>query len=1052
MKQVSAIDRPQQRMEVTAQESGATSEVRQALQNFSRVVREIVTQSGSAASSSRQQNIAQTFRDSLIPGISILEYPDQNGDPIIAMRCQLKTPGSGAGDTDVDVTFLKEGKSNYQMRIYSSTPAIVVQEPLQIKHPGEMTAIVQNISTQFDVEYQKTLAPTSESLFWGEGKTVNSADADDFMIITKSIKQTILKGEGADDDVVMVSPTITMPVENLSVSIRRGNTQDITKVMQWLKNNDALQPQQVFELLETEDPREDSHLIQALKQGNAEVARAYFYGLSELHVEGKISTEQFVKLMFGDNYSGLRIFIENYRESGINRLLSQHSLKELHNRVSLELSRHLMQNTPSGMEALKHDLNNIAKGLNADGKEWLNTVARTITTCAYQKDNDYQASATSGVERTRVFNSTLEWQSNLVKKGVMDSRFLIQTVKDILHSSGKPTESTLNDSVDNVLSILMKMMSFYRSQVISKSDLISLFQTTKTSAGEEFVLANYDSPEIIAMYFSILKEFYREETFLNGNLMRIFRNHDQQDIPQGPGLLNSLKSCSTETRHAFLDGLCSLSGSCITSSQVASLLEARDQQNISAVNKAMTDNNPAYVKEFFDQLLSVAQRKILTPACLEETAIGPSCNNTLLPVSRPIFNEASQEYVSGLFSLASKGILNKINLLERLQPFTKIPDGDSRLKEQFYQLSIALNIGIQSLPQPKGQDLVLNTVNKLFDFALGCADKNLGQNAMIQVVRGLKEFNPPRVTNNINAFLQKALTNPDVSPESHSNILDILLTMVNKEVLTASELDRIINHGEENHVPFINSAMTKIFTSSSQPSPDVEHSSEIITNIINTLFLMGNKSCISNQTLFKEIMGKTPQNITNLEMAANMNMEKVVKAFFHNMSTTSFTRKLSNEQILQLVTTINHEGTPLFSEILTRGDLKTQNACINGLYKFISDKNITLANLYDILQSVDTNGYKALTKALVDNKPEAISNYISRIKEAGFTKEQYMQLLKLPSLGSNSEFITQAGDKAFLDSHNEAWLCYCQSIEANARDLMLTPAQVRELTNITSAG
>lgn len=1051
MKQVSAIDRPQQRMEVTAPEPGASSEVRQALQNFSRVVRDIVTQSGSAASSSQQQNIGQTFRDSLIPGMSIHEYPDQNGDPVIAMRCQLKTPGSGAGDTDVDVTFLKEGKSNYQMRIYSSTPAIVVQEPLQIKHPGEMTAIAQNISTQFDVEYQKTLAPTSESLFWGEEKTVNSEDTDDFMIITKSIKQTILKDKGIDDDVVMVSPTMTMPVENLSVSIRRGETQDIKKVMQWLKNNDALQPQQVFELLETEDPRKDPHLIQALKQDNAEVARAYFYGLSELHTEGKISTEQFVKLMFGDNYSGLRVFIENYSESGINKLLSQHSLKELHNRVSLELSRHLMQNKPSEMEALMHDLNNIAKHLNADGKEWLNTVARTITTCAYQKDNDNQASASSEVKRKLVLNTTLEWQSNLVKKGVMDPRFLIQTVKDILHSSGKTTASTLNDSLDNVLSVLMKMKQFYHSNLISKSDLISLFQTTKTSTGEEFVLANYDSPEIIGMYFSILKEFYREETFLNGNLMSIFRNHDQQDIPQGPGLLNSLKSCSTETRHAFLDGLCSLSGSCITHSQVASLLEAKDQQNIRAVNKAMTDNNPAYVKDFFDQLLYVAQKKILTPGCLEETAIGPSCNNTLLPVSKPVFNEASQEYVSGLFSLASKGILNKINLLERLQPFTKIPDGDSRLKEQFYQLSIALNIGIQSLPQPKGQDLILNTVNKLFDFALGCADKNLGQNAMIQVVRGLKEFNPLRVTYNINALLQKALSNPDVSPESHTNILDILLAMVNKEILTAPELDRIINHGEENHVPFINSAMAKMITSSSQSSPDVEHSSEIMTNIINTLFLMGNKGFISNQTLFKEIMGKSSQNLTNLEMAANMNMEKVANTFFQNMSTASFARRLSNEQILQLVTTINHEGTPLFSEILTRGDLKTQNAFINGLYKLTRDKNITMANLYDILQSVDSNGYKALTKALVENKPEAISNYISRIKENGFTSEQYMQLLKLPSLGSNREFIAQAGNKAFIDTHTDAWLSYWQSIEANARDLMLTQKQVRELTDITSS-
>lgn len=1037
MKPVSAFDRPQPKMEVTAKDSSYDDNKRQAIQNFSSVVRNVFTQIGPRPSSPQQQNILHEFRDSLTT-TPIHEYPDNKGNPVITMECKIKVPNTESGTMPVLVTFEKEGKATYQMRIRSMSGNFdCIQEPVSIKKNEIMTATAQRISTQFDVEYQKTLTPTSEPIYNATYNKIQTLDVDDLVIVDDGIGQKILKGEDPDDDIVMVTPVIVTPVEDLSVAMRSGKTGMVTKYMEWLKNNDDLKPQQIFDLLKMEGPGKEADLLKAVKQGNTEVARAYFNGLAELHAGGKISTEQLVHMIFGDDYSEAKTFIEFIGQPVAGKGLPQNVTQELHSKVALELSKYISQSKPSATESLMRDLSTIPRNINAEGKEWLNTLARGITIGAY----NVQDSPASGAEGKDLLNTSLQWHSQLVRKVLMSSGTFIQTVKDMLHHPHKPTAGTAYS--ERITQTLIAMASLYQNHTISKSGLTSLFQTTKTPAGEEFVLANYNDPQVIELYFNFLKEFSNSGIFSQDDINFLLRNLDEKFCPQGPGLLYTMDKCSSETRCAFINGLAGLTPEYLKTSQLPQLLEAKDRQDIRGITKALTDNNSQYIKDIFTQLSSLSRDAKLTPQNIEQIACGPGTNSTLIPKTMGVVNEASREYISGLCMLQKEGLISKANLAKRLHAFSNIAKQDVPPQEEVNKLLINLMLDVVNHPPTKVRDSILNSVNKLFDMAIHSADKKLSLVIMEKIVDGLKHLNPSQTAGYVANLLQDALKNSDVPQGSYANIIEQLLILADRGQLTAQDLEQIMNSEKAQSSSVLGSIMAK----HSQP---LQNSDEFISALDN-LYLMENKNYISIDTLFKELMGTSSQKRTNLEIAAKMNSERAVTRLFQHINTLASARKLTNEQILQLLYTKDSTGVPLLSTIFATSDEKTQVAYMNGLYTLANDKNLMRSQLSNILKSTDQNGNNALSYAVINNRPETIRNYVSRLKEPGFSHEQIMLLLRLDSSISNSGYIAQAKDIGLIKPQEEAWQSYCQSIEANARDLNLTPAEVSRLTGARAA-
>lgn len=1046
MDPISYFDKPVPGIAFTTLETETKNEIRQSIDHFSRVVQEMFTESNPATSSTRKLDLMNEFRDSLIPGLAIHEYPDEKGSPVIAMSCKLKPHGSSSQTIEVVLTLRNEGKSTYQVRIQSSTNSnIFVEKPLTIKNTAEMTAIARNISDKCRIEYQKTLTPTSGALCWEADQKVKTLDVDDFVMVSETIEQTLLQGESSGDDVVMVDPVILKPFKDLTDSMRSGNTEAVKKHMEWLKNNSELNSQQITELLKMKGPDGESGLVQMLKQGHSEAAHAYFFGLSLLQAAKKITDEEFVQLLVGDNTSGIKAFIENCGGLELAKYLPLNAQEELHSIVSNELSKYLMQSKPSEIETLMLNLSTLTEHLNAEGRKWLNMLIYTIATSAYNKDNDYLNRPTQREERKLVFNSALDWQRDLVKKGLLESSVFVQTVKDIMHNPRKFTEGAIKDAESNITMIITNMASYLRSHVISKNDFMNLFQTTKTVDGEEFVFTHYDNPGIMTMYFSFLKDFYTSGILTSDNLMSILRNLDEQGLPKTPDLLHSMYRGYFEPRRVFFKGVCDLSDFCITPTQLASIIEARDQQNIRGVVKAISNNHTFYVKEFFDKLLFLEKNKYLTPECIAEMAVGPGSNNTLLSTSQPVYNKAALAYIKGLFKLQQAGILDKDNLFRTLKSYTQISAADISHSQQINQLIIAIAITFQNPPSPERDQAIKDFANNLLYIAIGATDKVVAADAMKQMIRCLKAFDQPTTTYNISVLLQKVLTNPETSLESYLTILDLLCVMNEKWKLTAYEINEIINHGEEHHVSFMDSVMSKSMISHAQSSHNRENNNEIIIKLLQRLHTMANNNYISNLTLFKELLGRNPHGRTNFEIATSMNMIAVINALFDCISASCSAQTLTQAQAMQLVLQKNSEGMPLLSQTFIQSNQNTQNAYINGLYKLVRDKNLSPTELYQIFASTDSHGNNALANALIHNRPEAISNYISRLKEAGFTSEQLMQLLTLHNSESNSEFIAKAGGQAFLDAHDEAWLSYCQSLEASGRDLMLTTEQLRDL-------
>lgn len=1046
MKPVSDFDRPQPRMEVTAKDSSYDDNKRQAIQNFSSVVRNVFTQIGPKPASLQQQNILHEFRNSLTT-TPIHEYPDNKGNPVISMVCRINVPSTESGTMSVLVTFEKEGKATYQMHIRGLGEKgndHYMQEPISIKKPEIMTATAQRISTQFDVEYQKTLTPTSEPIYNATHNKIDTLDNDDFVIVADAVGQKILKGEDPDDDIVMVSPIILAPVEDLSVAMRSGKAGMVTKYMEWLKNNDELKPEQIIDLLKMDVPGTQADLLKAVKQGDAALARAYFNGVAELHSAGKISTEQVVHIIFGNNFSGAKAFIECMVQSGPGENLTQNATQEFHNQVALELSRYIRNSDSSGTESTKslmRDLSTITKDINAEGKKWLNTLIRGITTGAYNKDNDSQNASLRGAERKGAFQTTLEWQSQLVKNGLVNSRAFVQTVKDIMHNSPKSTEGTTTNAAERITSVLMTMVPLYQNGTISKSDLMSLFQTTKTPAGDEFVLANYDDANVIELYFNLLKDLANTKIFSNENINFLLRNLDEKGIPQGPGLLHTLNKCSPETRNAFIKGLAGLTPAYLHTTQLSQLLEAKDRHDIRGVTKALTDNNPQYIKDIFSQLPSLTRDAKLTRQNIENIACGPGTNSTLLSNTMGVVNEASREYISGLCMLQKEGLISSENLAKRLQAFSNIAKQD--VPPQEYVNKLLINLMLDTIPPPseKSKDSIINSVKKLLHFAILSPDKNFTPVIMEKIVEGLKHLNQSQAAGYLSYLLHDFLYSSDAHRGHYGNIIEQLLIMVDNGRLTPQDLEQIINNKKAHSVSILGSIISQY----SQPSDNVIHADEFIS-ALDILCSMANKNYISNEALFKQLLGITPQKNTNLNRAAGMNSDKAVTRLFQHINTLASARKLTNDQILQLVNTKNSLGTPLLSAIFAVSNEETQAAYLDGLYTLTKDKNLLRIQLSHILKSTDPKGSNALFYAMQKNRPETIRNYVSRLKEPGFTHEQIMSLLRLDRSMSNSDLIALSESENIDVSQHEAWQSYCQSIEANARDLQLTPAEVRELT------
>lgn len=1056
MKPVSDFDRPQPRMEVTAKDSSYDDNKRQAIQNFSSVVRNVFTQIGPKPASLQQQNILHEFRNSLTTN-PIHEYPDNKGNPVISMVCRINVPNTESGTMPVVVTFEKEGKATYQMHIRGLGEKgndHYVQEPISIKKPEIMTATAQRISTQFDVEYQKTLTPASEPIYNATHNKIDTLDNDDFVIVADAVGQKILKGEDPDDDIVMVSPIILAPVEDLSVAMCSGKAGMVTKYMEWLKNNDELKPEQIIDLLKMDVPGTQADLLKAVKQGDAAIARAYFNGVAELHSAGKISTEQVVHIIFGNNYSGAKAFIECMGQSGPGENLTQNATQEFHNQVALELSRYIRNSDSSVTESTKslmRDLSTITKDINAEGKKWLNTLILGITTGAYNKDNDSQNVPARGAERKGAFQTTLEWQSHLAKSGLVNSGVLIQTVKDIMHNSLKSTEGKAINSSERIASVLMTMVTLYQNGTISKSDLMSLFQTTKTSAGDEFVLANYGDTNVIELYFNFLKDLANTKIFSNENINFLLRNLDEKGTPQGPGLLHTLNKCSPETRNAFIKGLAGLTPAYLHTTQLSQLLEAKDRQDIRGVTKALTDNNPQYIKDIFEQLPSLARDAKLTRQNIENIACGPGTNSTLLSNTMGVVNEASREYISGLCMLQKEGLISSENLAKRLQAFSNIAKQDVPLHETVNKRLINLMLDVIPPPSEKTRDSIIKNVKKLFYFAAHTLDKTWPPVIMEKIVVGLKHLNQSQTAGYLSYLLQDLLNHHDNLTDArmvhYGNITEQLLIMVDSGQLTAQDLEQIMNNKKEKPVSIFGSTMEKYSTPESRED---DFSNEFIS-ILDNLHSMANKNYISNETLFKELLGTPPLKGTNLEKAADMNSDQAVTRFFQNINTLASARKLTNDQILQFVTPNGSTGRHLLLEIFADSDEKTQAAYLDGLYTLTKDKNLLRIQLSHILQSTDHRGNNALAYAMLNNKSETIRNYVSRLKEPGFTHQQIMSLLRMNILMSNRECIAQAESKGAHISQYKTWQSYCQSIEANARDLQLTPAEVRELTDARPA-
>lgn len=318
---------------------------------------------------------------------------------------------------------------------------------------------------------------------------------------------------------------------------------------------------------------------------------------------------------------------------------------------------------------------------------------------------------------------------------------------------------------------------------------------------------------------------------------------------------------------------------------------------------------------------------------------------------------------------------------------------------------------------------------------------------MEKIVVGLKHLNKSQTAGHLSNLLQDLLNRTDARMGYYGNITEQLLIMVDSGQLTAQDLEQIMNSKKEKPVSIFSSTIDK----HSAPQFEEHAFSNEFISVLDNLYSMANKNYISNETLFKELLGTTPLEGTNLEKAADMGSDQAVTRLLQDINTLASARKLTNDQILQLVNTKGSTGRPLLSQIFAQRDEKTQAAYLDGLYTLTKDKNLLRIQLSHILQSTDQRGRNALSYAMRENTPETIRNYVSRLKEPGFTHQQIMSLLRMDRSLSNREYIAQAESKGARISQCEAWQSYCQSIEANARDLQLTPAEVRELTDARPA-